>query len=65
MSASLLRVAFVGAGQMARHHLNVVARQHAVVVGVHDRAADQAREFAAAVGTAIFSSIGSSGWRVH
>ena len=59
MSASLLRVAFVGAGQMACHHLNVVARQHAVVVGVHDRAADQAREFAAAVGTAIFSSIDS------
>jgi len=41
MSASLLRVAFVGAGQMARHHLNVVARQHAVVVGVYDRAADR------------------------
>src|SRR2546430_15492165 len=59
MSASLLRVAFIGAGQMARHHLNVVARQHAVVVGVYDRAADQAREFAAAAGTAAFSSIDS------
>jgi predicted dehydrogenase/nucleoside-diphosphate-sugar epimerase len=59
MSASLLRVAFVGAGQMARHHLNVVARQHAVVVGVYDRASDQAREFAAAAGTAAFSSIDS------
>jgi CheY-like chemotaxis protein len=32
MSASLLRVAFAGAGQMARHHLNVVARQHDVIV---------------------------------
>ena len=59
MSASLLRVAFVGAGQMARHHLSVVARQHAVVVGVYDRAADQARELAAAAGTAAFSSIDS------
>jgi predicted dehydrogenase/nucleoside-diphosphate-sugar epimerase len=56
MTASLLRVAFIGAGQMARHHLNAVARQNAVVVGVYDRAADQAREFAAAAGTVAFSS---------
>jgi len=57
MSASPLRVAFVGAGQMARHHLNVVTRQNAVVVGVCDRATSQARDFAATTATAVFSSI--------
>jgi predicted dehydrogenase/nucleoside-diphosphate-sugar epimerase len=55
----VFRVAFIGAGQMARHHLNVVAQQNALVVGVHDRAAVQAREFAAAAGTVAFSSIES------
>jgi predicted dehydrogenase/nucleoside-diphosphate-sugar epimerase len=57
MSASPLRVAFVGAGQMARHHLTVVTRQNAVVVGVCDRATNQAREFVATAPTPIYSSL--------
>jgi predicted dehydrogenase/nucleoside-diphosphate-sugar epimerase len=42
---------------MARHHLNVVARQNAVVVGVHDREAGRAKEFAGLAGAPILPSI--------
>ena len=58
MTPRPLRVAFIGAGQMARHHLRIV--QHlpvpAVVVGVHDRAAVPAEEFARLAGTRAFRS---------
>lgn len=56
MTQRPLRVAFVGAGQMAHHHLRA-ARRTATVVGVHDRAAAQAEAFAAAAGTRRFASI--------
>jgi predicted dehydrogenase/nucleoside-diphosphate-sugar epimerase len=54
-----LRVAFIGAGQMAGRHLSAIGRQGvaAVVVGVHDRAQGPAEEFAAQAGTAAFPSI--------
>src|SRR5437016_4030568 len=44
-----LRVAFIGAGQMARHHLSAIKRHRvpAVLVGVHDLAPGRAEEFAA------------------
>jgi predicted dehydrogenase/nucleoside-diphosphate-sugar epimerase len=53
-----LRVAFIGAGQMARHHVSTLKRLKipAVVVGVHDRAPGRAEEFAALAGTAAFPS---------
>jgi predicted dehydrogenase/nucleoside-diphosphate-sugar epimerase len=53
-----LRVAFIGAGQMARHHVSTLKRLKvpAVVVGVHDRAPDRAEEFAALAGTPTFLS---------
>jgi predicted dehydrogenase/nucleoside-diphosphate-sugar epimerase len=53
-----LRVAFLGAGQMARQHVNAI-RRHAVasvVVGVHDRAQGPAAEFAAQASTVAFPS---------
>jgi predicted dehydrogenase/nucleoside-diphosphate-sugar epimerase len=54
-----LRVGFIGAGQMARHHLAAV--QHlaapATVVGVHDRAFGSAEEFATLAGTKAHRSI--------
>jgi predicted dehydrogenase/nucleoside-diphosphate-sugar epimerase len=54
-----LRVAFIGAGQMARHHLGAIARLDtpAVVVGLHDRAPDRAEELAALAGTRAFRSV--------
>jgi predicted dehydrogenase/nucleoside-diphosphate-sugar epimerase len=53
-----LRVAFIGAGQMARHHASALQRLHipAVTVGVHDRAAGRAEAFAALVGCPPFPS---------
>ncbi len=56
-----LRIAFIGAGQMARHHLSALAHAGtpAVVVGVHDGAADRAADFAALAGTTAFPSVPS------
>jgi len=53
-----LRAAFIGAGQMARHHLNALKRLEtpAIVVGVHDHALGRAEEFAALAGTRVFAS---------
>ena len=53
-----LRVAFIGAGQMARHHSSALERirVRAVVVGVHDRAPGRAEEFAALAGAPAFPS---------
>ena len=47
-----LRVAFIGAGRMARHHLGAIRRLAApvAVVGVHDRAIGLAGEFATLAG---------------
>ena len=54
-----LRVAFVGAGQMARHHLDAIARLEAptVIVGVHDRVQPRAAEFAALANVPAYPSI--------
>jgi predicted dehydrogenase/nucleoside-diphosphate-sugar epimerase len=54
-----LRIAFIGAGQMARHHLRAIGRLEtpAVVVGLHDGAPDRAEEFAALAGTRAFPSV--------
>lgn len=54
-----LRVAFIGAGQMARHHLRAIARLDtpAAVVGVHDCAPGRAEELAALAGTRAFPSV--------
>jgi predicted dehydrogenase len=54
-----LRIAFVGAGQMARQHLNALARlkMPAVPAGVYDPATDAARRFAADAGTRAFGSM--------
>jgi predicted dehydrogenase/nucleoside-diphosphate-sugar epimerase len=54
-----LRIAFIGAGQMARHHASAITRSQtsASIVGVTDRATERADEFAAAVGTHAFPSI--------
>ena len=53
-----LRVAFIGAGQMARNHC--LALRHvgvpAIVVGVHDRAPYQAEQFASAAASHAFAS---------
>jgi predicted dehydrogenase/nucleoside-diphosphate-sugar epimerase len=58
MTRRPLRVAFIGAGQMAHQHLRAATRAaSATVVGVHDRAAAQAEAFAAAAGTRAFPSI--------
>ena len=53
-----LRVAFIGAGQMARHHVSALKRLEvpAVAVGVHDRAPDRAKEFAGLASTLAFPS---------
>jgi predicted dehydrogenase/nucleoside-diphosphate-sugar epimerase len=56
----MLRIAFIGSGQMARQHLHVVSRRDdAVVVGVHDRAEGPAAEFAALAGAPAYSSVGA------
>lgn len=53
-----LRVAFIGAGQMARQHLQIVSRRSgATIVGVHDRAPGQAAQLAAMAGTHAYPSI--------
>ena len=54
-----LRVGFIGAGQMARHHLSALEQLgvRTVVVGVHDPASGRAKEFAAAAGTQLYRSI--------
>ena len=54
-----LRIAFIGAGQMARHHLGAITRLEtpAVVVGVYDGAPDRAAEFAALAGARAFPSV--------
>ena len=58
MTSPALRVAFIGAGQMARHHLRIVQQlpAPAVVIGVHDRAAVPAQEFARLAGVRAFAS---------
>jgi predicted dehydrogenase/nucleoside-diphosphate-sugar epimerase len=54
-----LRIAFIGAGQMARHHLGALARVRTphLVVGVHDAVPDCADEFAAGAGTRPYVSV--------
>ena len=54
-----IRVAFVGAGQMARNHLRAIARATvpAVVVGVHDPVRGAAEDFARLAGATPFSSL--------
>jgi predicted dehydrogenase/nucleoside-diphosphate-sugar epimerase len=54
-----LRVAFVGAGQMARNHLHALRRVGvpAVAVGVHDRSRAQADQFASLAGIPSFVSL--------
>jgi len=58
MTARALRVAFLGAGQMARHHVRIVQQLPvpAVVIGVHDRAAVPAQEFARLAGARAVAS---------
>jgi predicted dehydrogenase len=53
-----LRIAFIGAGQMARHHARALPRLPvpAVAVGVHDRAPGRAEEFAALAGCERYAS---------
>jgi predicted dehydrogenase/nucleoside-diphosphate-sugar epimerase len=54
----MLRIAFIGSGQMARQHFHVVSqRDDAVTVGVHDRAAGAAAEFAALAGVVAYPSV--------
>jgi predicted dehydrogenase/nucleoside-diphosphate-sugar epimerase len=54
-----LRVGFIGAGRMARHHLRALTKIGVPcdVVGVHDRASGSAEEFAALAGTRAYGSI--------
>lgn len=54
-----VRVAFVGAGQMARNHWRALGRVSipAVVVGVYDRVAAQREDMAALVGAPAFASL--------
>jgi predicted dehydrogenase/nucleoside-diphosphate-sugar epimerase len=54
-----LRVAFVGAGQMARNHLHALGcvGVPAVAVGVHDRSRGQAEQFASLAGIPAFPSL--------
>jgi predicted dehydrogenase/nucleoside-diphosphate-sugar epimerase len=53
------RVAFIGAGQMARHHAEAVQRLpvSSTIVGVYDPALRQAEAFAAANGTRAFPAL--------
>jgi predicted dehydrogenase/nucleoside-diphosphate-sugar epimerase len=57
----MIRVAFIGAGRMAHHHLAALkqSRVSATVVGVYDRASDQAQAFAAAAGCPAFTTTGA------
>ena len=54
-----LRIAFIGGGQMARHHLAAIGRTGipAAVVGVHDGDAACGAEFATLAATRAFRSI--------
>jgi len=54
-----IRVAFAGAGQMARHHLRAIARSTvpAAVVGVHDPIRGAAEDFARLAGATPFASL--------
>jgi len=54
-----LRIAFIGGGQMARHHLAAIQRidTPAAIVGVYDGSPDRAAEFADAAGTRAFPSL--------
>ena len=54
-----LRIGFIGAGQMARHHLAALARVDtpSLVVGVYDGASDRVAEFASAAGAQAFASV--------
>lgn len=54
-----LRVAFIGSGRMARHHLGALRQLAAAsaVVGVHDRASGCAEQFAAIAGARAYPSI--------
>ena len=54
-----LRVAFIGAGQMARHHLQAIARagRSARIVGIHDPFAEGAAAFAALAGTETYPTV--------
>jgi predicted dehydrogenase/nucleoside-diphosphate-sugar epimerase len=54
-----LRVAFVGAGHMARNHLAAIGRvgMPAVAVGVHDRSRGQADHFASLARVPAFASM--------
>jgi predicted dehydrogenase/nucleoside-diphosphate-sugar epimerase len=53
------RVAFIGAGQMARNHLHAIARtgEPSTIVGVHDRVSECAQAFAAAARTQAYPSV--------
>jgi predicted dehydrogenase/nucleoside-diphosphate-sugar epimerase len=55
----MLRVAFIGAGQMAGHHLRMLKRLavSSVVVGVHDRMTGRAEEFGTLAGCRAFPSV--------
>src|SRR5262245_1335479 len=57
----MLRVAFIGAGQMATHHLAALrqSRTPATVVGVYDRSADRAQAFATIAQCKAFSTAGA------
>jgi len=48
----MMRIAFIGAGQMAGHHLTALARSgvSTTIVGVYDRARDRAHAFAELAG---------------
>ena len=54
-----LRIAFIGGGQMARHHLAAIDRAGvpAAIVGVHDGVPACGDEFAALAGTQAFPSV--------
>jgi len=56
-----LRVAFIGAGAMARNHVDAIRRAAlpARIVGVHDPAADRAQEFAARADAQAYPSVAS------
>jgi predicted dehydrogenase/nucleoside-diphosphate-sugar epimerase len=55
---SALRIAFIGAGQMARHHVAAIgaADTASTIVGVYDAAPGRAEGFAAFAGTTAFQS---------
>ncbi|HEV3139017.1 MAG TPA: Gfo/Idh/MocA family oxidoreductase, partial [Vicinamibacterales bacterium] len=54
-----LRIAFIGAGQMARNHVRAIRGLggRAAIVGVADRLPDRAEEFAAFAGTRTYPSV--------